>query len=78
MPRKEVVPTQRWRAIRGGIGNYEVSYYDTKPERDADAQRLANLDTEVVLLEVWSADHPQDNLNQGWAMDSSAHPVEES
>lgn len=67
-------PAQRWRTIRGGTGNYGTTYYDTKDERDADAQRLATLDNDHVLTELWSASHPQDALNLGWASDGKVEP----
>lgn len=68
-------PKKRWRTIRGGVGDYKVDTYYTKEARDENAQRLANLDNENVITEVWSAEHPQDCLNLGWACDGHAQPL---
>lgn len=66
-------PQKGWRIIRGGRGNYEVYDFDTKEERNAAGAIWAVLDDEDVLMESWSADHPQDDLNQGWALDQVAY-----
>lgn len=63
-----------FRIIRGEGGNFKTIYYWTKESRDRRAQRWADLDGTLVITELWSRDHPQDDLNRGWACDGAVHP----
>lgn len=67
-------PARPFRIIRGEAANYRTHAYKTKENRDAAANRFAAQDGDTVLTELWSADHPQDDLNNGWACDGAAYP----
>lgn len=68
-----IEPTRKYRTIRGEAANHKVAYYETEEARDKAADRDAERDTEDVMCELWSPDHPQDDLNRGWAMDRVAY-----
>ena len=66
--------TRDFRIVRGEGGNYKVQYYTTKEARDAAGRKFADRDGTSVIGELWSKDHPQDSLNQGWACDAVYRP----
>lgn len=63
--------TRLFRLTRGEGGGYQCHYYRTQEDRDAAARRFAAQDSSSVLTFLWSEDHPQDDLNQGWACDGT-------
>lgn len=67
-------PARPFRIIRGEGGRYRSHAYKTKEARDAGAARFADLDRDTVITELWDAEHPQDDLNRGWACDGAAYP----
>jgi len=60
-------PARTFRILRGPAAPVCAVYYKTAAARDAAAARFAKLDGQNVALEEWSLDHPQDELNAGWA-----------
>lgn len=67
-------PTRQFRIIRGEGGGYRSHTYTSKQRRDEAARRFAAEDGSPVVTERWHPDHPQDELNQGWACDGAEHP----
>lgn len=69
------VPAQRWRILRHADADPITVSFDTREERDRAAQTYADTDGQAVYTELWSPDHPQDNLNRGWANDGATSPA---
>lgn len=67
-------PTLRWHIIRGVVGEYQVHSYRSEAACLRGAKKWANTDGEHVLVEHWSREHPQDELNQGWALVNTVAP----
>lgn len=49
--------------------------YTTKATRDDEARRWADTYGVTVITELWDAEHPQDELNRGWACDGTVVPA---
>lgn len=70
-----VPPRRPFRILRGQGMRPQAIYYSTQASRDAAAARYAERDHDTVLTELWSAKHPQDEANRGWACDGVIHPA---
>jgi len=68
-------PNQRYQLVRGASSKHKVQYYRTQEARDIAGQRWADKDGETVMGMLWDEEHPQDELNQGWAHDMVWHPA---
>jgi hypothetical protein len=49
--------------------------YQTKGTRDHEARHWADTYGFTVITELWDVEHPQDELNQGWACDGVVKPT---
>jgi hypothetical protein len=65
-------PLLKWRNL---LPNGEVVTYPTRNARDSQAPHLAKAWNATILTEVWDGSHPQDELNQGWALDGTVEPT---
>ncbi|MDA3644366.1 hypothetical protein LZ318_30860 [Saccharopolyspora indica] len=63
--------SSRFRILRG---NGRTIRYATQQSRNLATRKWADLDGTSVLLELWSPEHPQDELNRGWACEGEVHP----
>lgn len=70
---KQIRPPQnKWRTVDGN-GNTRSAA--TREEVDALGREVADDTNGSVLIDEWSADHPQDELNQGWGCVGVVHPT---
>jgi hypothetical protein len=60
-----VSPARRWRIL---YHEGRTIHYVTEAAMRAAATKRAANSSEDVILEQWDESHPQDHLNQGWAM----------
>lgn len=71
-----IAPRRPYRILRHHtMPNPIAIYYSTRERRDACAQAWADRDGHSVLTELWSEEHSQDHLNQGWACDGTVAPA---
>ncbi|MEV7628806.1 hypothetical protein [Actinoplanes sp. NPDC089786] len=65
-------PLLKWRNL---LPSGEIAAYPTKSARDSEAPYLAEAWNATILTEVWDRSHPQDESNQGWALDGTVKPT---
>jgi hypothetical protein len=65
-------PLRKFRVLLPGGAAHD---FTTQDSRDDEARRLADTYGVPVLTESWDAEHPQDELNQGWACDAVVEPT---
>jgi hypothetical protein len=69
-----VKPLMPYRILRDSALTPCAINYRTREARDKGAQRWADRDGKAVITELWDAEHPQDAVNRGWAMDGVVKP----